>query len=539
MPLPFRPLPESDESMAGYSVRLSAWYGYRSPDAFARQYFGHTLPPQLADRSVAMGKWVSSLEESLKLEPGKLSRHWNGLRAKHQCEAHQRIITDTMIAAPRICEQCVAENGYTRFEWQQGHIIVCEQHISPILDQCPSCSAPFKWNANLLGGCSCGYTWNASPREIEDAEMYLRAQANVSDLDTLYRAYLHALFSSGHTIWARTKIPYDPAYHKHAMQQAYRLVCDADFNKQFADADIPVGSETTAGRTILEIRRRQIRELFSPVAAQGISFSKWENEGLIGRHEMVIPAKHHYLLGSLSPFEVAEGDVISEALGITLSELNQLVSRDVIKCVSSSQILRDRVFSAKQVSEDLDKLLAGASLLNTPEEDLLDLKQSRKIAEKFGFGVIDCLEWCRAEELHFGLVGAGCSLSDIRIDRNSLLSRCESKFADQEDSVHLNRMEAMKLLGVPENVLDRLGKEGVLPSEKWFGPGVMFELGTIRAFLAQHRIAKRESVILGVPTEELWTSWNKTEENILVESLPGGHLVGILKLDNRAVKEAA
>ena len=541
MHLPFRPFPEPNESLPGYSVRLTSWYGYKSPDAFARQNFGYSLPPLLPDQSVTIDKWIRSLEISINVEAFTLSGHFSALRSRHQCDDARRIVADPIISSPRICEHCLAESGYHRFDWQIAHLIVCEQHSAPILDQCPSCDSPLKWNENLLSGCgSCGYKWGSRTNQLtEDIEAYKHAQKAIVDLDALYRAYLHSAFTFGHTVWQKVKFPYDSQRHFRLMQSAYRLVCDYRYNKAFSETVKICGDKSRLGKTVDDIRKRRISSLFNPIAAQRITFDKGDDPHLFDWPEMVIPVKHHKHLESIQPSDIAEGDCISEALGITLTQLNQLVSRGVVECMSSSQILRDRVFSVKTVSKNLEDVLLKSSCSSGQCDDLLSLQQAAKVAEKFSFDLVDCIGWFQSGKLEFNLLSRDYLLTDIRVNRRKLVACCESEFSHQRDDHLLDRLSVMKVLGVPEEVLDSLGKEGVLPSQRWYGPGVMFELGSVKKFLDRYRVARRESAILGVATGELWNRWCKSGGKTLIDALPGGHIVGIVEFDSLLIDEVA
>lgn len=540
MRLPYRPHPQSDESLAGYSVRLTTWYGYQSPDAFARDNFGYPLPATLPDQSVAMDRWIQSLEEAIQFPPNTLGFHFIALRKKHELGEGRHIVSDKIVRSPRICEYCVSETGYHRFEWQVAHKIVCAKHIAPILDQCPSCQSPLKWNKSLLTGCSaCAYTWGT--RAIPDCQDLLaikRAEENIANVDALYRGFLHSAFHSGHIVWPKSKLPYEPAIHFELMKSAYRLVCDHSYNERFAmRPSMSVGGHLED--VVAHIRRERISSIYCQSSSCGVSFESLEAEQLCNQPAMVLPKKHQKHLCGVNPADIADGELVSEALGITLSELNQLVSKGVIGCLASSQILRDRVFSLKQVNESLDGLFSKSSGNFAGLDFGLSLIQAANIAEKFGYGFIDCVYWCSSGELPFVLTGTGRPLSWIKVRREQLVALCRLKFDHEDAARFLDRPTAMKVLGVPENVLDRLGRIGLLPSEKWYGPGVMFSFETVRTFLKRYDVARRESVILGIPTLELWSQWRKSSRTVLIEALAGGHTIGIIESGAASSTEAA
>tara|TARA_B100000749_G_scaffold75933_2_gene56992 strand:+ start:20869 stop:22353 length:1485 start_codon:yes stop_codon:yes gene_type:complete len=484
----------------------------------------------MPEQSVTMDRWIQSLEEVTQVTPNTLGLHFMALRRKHELGEGRHSVSDNIVSSPRICEHCISETGYHRFEWQVAHKIVCTKHVAPILDQCPSCRSSLKWNKSLLTGCSaCGYTWGK--RAIPDGTdlwAIKRAEENISNVDALYQGFLHSAFHSGHSIWPKSRLPYEPTLHFELMKSAYRLVCDRSYNEAFA-IQAPLSTLGTLEDVVARKRREKIRSIYCPISSSGVRFESVEAVPFLNRPEMVLPKKHQKHLCDVAPTDIADGAFISEVLGITVSELNQLVSTGAIDCLASSQILRDRIFSLKQVTACLDSLFSKKSGKSEGINFDLSLREAASIAEKFGFGFVDCVDWCISREIPFSLTGTGQPLSWVQVPHEQLVTLCRSKF-DQEDGARLlDRPTAIKLLGVPENVLDHLGRVGLLPSEKWYGPGVMFSFETVRTFLNKYDIARREAIIRGVPMLELWSQWLESNRQVVIEALPGGHTIGIIE----------
>ncbi len=539
MQLPYRPLPRPDESLPGFSVRLATIYGFKNPDAFSRQVFGNSLPRFLPDKSVSMDKWLDSLENIYGCDPSSLSEHFVHLRQKYQCEDSRRIITDITIGSPRICEHCLSEIHYHRFEWQVAHRIVCDLHVSPILDSCPECQCSLKWDENILSGCkSCGYIWGSRGSNPQQWQGYLKAQQSVSDLDRLYRGYLHSAFSKGHSVWPKAQVPYDPKLHSQLMQSAYRLVCDPEWNQALSGKYHSLRPEGHFDNGLAETHALRIKKLASPIAAAHVSFGN-DKPFLPDVPELVIPKKHQKHLKWVQAEDICESDTVAAVLGLSISQVNQLVSRDVIRCLSTSQILRDRVFNLGEVSDDISHLFGKATPNPAEKISGLTLDEADGIVQRYGFDLVDCIEWLHSGSLSFSLTDAPGCLAGIRVERETLINHCESSFMRRAADEELDRLTVMKMLGVPENVLDFLGKEGMLPSERWYGPGVRYEFSTIRDFLSRYCIARRESFIQGIPTSEIWKRLSPSKADVLLTELPGGHFVGIVKRDKLPVSEAA
>jgi len=365
-----------------------------------------------------------------------------------------------------------------------------------------------------------------------------RAEENIANVDALYRGFLHSAFHSGHSVCSKAKLPYEPSIHFELMKSAYRLVCDRSYNEAFA-IQAPLRTVGTLEDVVARKRREKIFSIYCPISSSGIRFESVETAPFLNRPEMVLPKKHQKHLCDVEPTDIADGAFVSDILGITVSELNQLVSMGAIDCLASSQVLRDRVFSLKQVTACLDDLFSKKSGQSEGINFDLPLREAASIAEKFGFGFVDCVDWCISGEMPFALTGTDQPLSWIQVPHEPLVTLCRSKF-DQEDGARLlDRPTAIKLLGVPENVLDHLGRVGLLPSEKWYGPGVMFSFETLRTFLNKYAIARREAIVRRVPTLELWSQWLESNRQVLIEASPGGHTIGIIESGAVSNMEAA
>lgn len=541
MLLPFRPLPHPDESLPGYSIRLTSTYGFRSPDSFARQVFGYSLPSTLSDKSISIDRWLASLEASIGSSPGKLGDHFAQLREQHRCEDPRRIIRDIVVSSPRVCEHCISEKHYHCFEWQVGHHIVCNSHHSAILDYCPECDSTLKWDENLLHGCgTCGYQWGTRSKALgnEDLSNYSLAQQITPDLAGLYQAYLHSAFIEGHSIWPRARLPYHPHKHFRMMQSAYRMVCDRWWNRRVAERFTPTDHTNPFRRSLVRVRSLRLEKLLNPIASSRLSFEEIEST-VVSDPSLVIPKKHQRHLDTVVAEDISEADTVAEVLGISIHQVNQLVSRGILHCQSTTQILRDRVFDLSRVGQDISDLLTKAHTTSIDDVTDLDLEDAEGVAQRFGFDLVDCIDWLHSESLRFALVENPACLAGIRVRRKDLINCCESKLSKRADDEQLDRLTVMKMLGVPEAVLDFLGKEGVLPSERWYGPGIRYELKTVKGLLNRYRIARRESAIWGIPVSDAWKQLNRPGTNILLKELPGGHFVGIVECDKFALNEAA
>lgn len=61
--------------------------------------------------------------------------------------------------SPRVCVQCLQEDGYCRMAWDFALMTTCPNHACYLLQTCPMCSRDLNWNRHRVDTCSCGCTW--------------------------------------------------------------------------------------------------------------------------------------------------------------------------------------------------------------------------------------------------------------------------------------------------------------------------------------------------------------------------------------------
>lgn len=70
---------------------------------------------------------------------------------------------------PRICHECLKEDGYCRLSWDFSLVTACNRHGVTLVERCFDCDRAFSWNRNTIGVCSCGCALG-SGCSLEDAE---------------------------------------------------------------------------------------------------------------------------------------------------------------------------------------------------------------------------------------------------------------------------------------------------------------------------------------------------------------------------------
>jgi hypothetical protein len=158
------PAPQPDESLMGYILRLSEVNCYEGPKwifdlaglKINRYWKGWR---KLCDNGVdfTLFKQIARLSEE---EVNEMKHEFISDSDYEQCHAQWHVpISSLRFDLPMICPDCLRENPYCRKFWDLRVVTVCPQHHSLLLDICPSCQKPIRWDRKSVSRCSCGCDW--------------------------------------------------------------------------------------------------------------------------------------------------------------------------------------------------------------------------------------------------------------------------------------------------------------------------------------------------------------------------------------------
>ena len=164
------PLPNNDESLLGYVLRISEENGYQSPAEIA-QLAGmsaqHVKSRHLPVRKLApiVGLNAQDLDRySYLSDPAnptsrfKLIHHDLGPRN----QMHH------LGGSARICPLCIKEDGFIDAFWDLAISIACPRHSLKALFNCHSCNSRIEWARPGLLFCKCGANYLQAPMEKAD-----------------------------------------------------------------------------------------------------------------------------------------------------------------------------------------------------------------------------------------------------------------------------------------------------------------------------------------------------------------------------------
>ncbi len=166
-----RPKPYVDEDLAGYILRLSQVNRYSSPQwiynlAEISQYAANG---NFCDRTT---KDFLKLARLLSVEESTL---WKMAFCEYKSNKVARVkffgrslpTYNLCKLKAKVCPLCLAEKSYCRKIWNLIPLTVCPVHHCLLLDICPQCDRPIRWDRNSVNECKyCELDWRDIHSEI-------------------------------------------------------------------------------------------------------------------------------------------------------------------------------------------------------------------------------------------------------------------------------------------------------------------------------------------------------------------------------------
>lgn len=151
---PLRDTVRPGESGQGYVLRMASENGLRGLP-FVKSGLGrsrsHTLD---ADDAVRISKWFGAPEGELAEALGRIARDAAKTSFSY---AGQGIGRSYFLnrGRPRVCPQCLSQDGFCRVEWDFVLVVACPRHGCLLADRCPVCNKAVDWNRPSLTACQC------------------------------------------------------------------------------------------------------------------------------------------------------------------------------------------------------------------------------------------------------------------------------------------------------------------------------------------------------------------------------------------------
>jgi hypothetical protein len=167
------PIPQKDESLAGYLIRLSESNYYDSPN-WILQLAG--LPNNRGLILQLNSPALSQLGQLIQLNNEQLiPMAFLPYQVTPDFYSDQYTIDKFAI---KLCPYCLIETAYCRQIWDWKLVTVCSLHQCVLIQKCPGCQKKLRWARAEVAKCRCGFDFRsyspqtATPEQV-DRSIYL------------------------------------------------------------------------------------------------------------------------------------------------------------------------------------------------------------------------------------------------------------------------------------------------------------------------------------------------------------------------------
>ena len=191
------PPPYSDESLAGYLLRLAERNYYPSPywllhlaglKGRVRLYF-----PVNKDQSSLLSQLIKIKESQLKaMAYGAFFQSYN----------QKLLIYPVTHCGRKLCPLCLSESVYCRRLWDCKLINTCPFHQCLLVDLCPQCHQQIPWSRGGVIQCPCGFDFRSCiPKAASSYQVNLALYLFAIEGDTLCRTRLEKIYGANNPIF--------------------------------------------------------------------------------------------------------------------------------------------------------------------------------------------------------------------------------------------------------------------------------------------------------------------------------------------------
>lgn len=158
-----------DESLTGYLLRLADSNGY---SGIRKLLAAANISPlrDFAQTILEIRANLPSLQRLASMAVGH-AEHLDGYSLQRlgpdavlidSCRVE---IDGLILGRMAYCPVCLAQDGFSRAEWEVGAVTACAIHSLQLHDECPHCRAPASWNrASFLNCKECGTDYRTAPQ---------------------------------------------------------------------------------------------------------------------------------------------------------------------------------------------------------------------------------------------------------------------------------------------------------------------------------------------------------------------------------------
>lgn len=148
------------ESGRGYLIKIAEELDYQSPK-WITKCVGENINA-INNESV-----LNKIAPVLRYSPSDLKKHFylkvddpltKSLRTFFGQKVQRSFLNFT---TPRICPLCIAEHDHVKGYWDINLVVACPEHNCELVDTCPDCYKPLRWNRSSISKCNCGFKFTS------------------------------------------------------------------------------------------------------------------------------------------------------------------------------------------------------------------------------------------------------------------------------------------------------------------------------------------------------------------------------------------
>jgi hypothetical protein len=192
------PQPTPTESFRGYTLRLSEANGLLTPASMLGVAGMDPWDIRLARHPLEI---IAGLAGKEAAELQSIAYSQDNVNGEPRLLGHPLALSYLSLRDPKICPECIQEQGFIPARWDLASYTVCHVHKKQLSTSCPACKQKLKWFRPGLLTCNCGESLTEANTEtvehpVDDLSKALTAvleRSSLSDADASYGLPLSAL----------------------------------------------------------------------------------------------------------------------------------------------------------------------------------------------------------------------------------------------------------------------------------------------------------------------------------------------------------
>lgn len=515
--IPYRPLPETNETLKGYLLRIAYENGYASLNLLGR-VIGKRISPLLYRADTSENINLSRLLRShLCLTP----KEWRICELKN-VSLIQNFFDIVNFSDKRIkfCLECFKETPLLDKKWEAIHTTHCSKHNCQLIHTCPRCDKKFVENTQFFDSCSrCGLRWEdicsvkspLAPYQILDESL-------VGNEQIRYRAALFKMlvfmirpFDLHLTTYQRFPVFTNEHSMKYYLSCAFEMLSNATFAKSALERRTKLHTEQGSLKLLTPHLSYFDEEILASIDSVSAIVPYYSDD------KIKLPDGLNCTISHTNDFPFKLGSrATSKLLGIAITDVNDLRKEGVINDSEFIGVRNHGWFDIRRIETSLSNLHIRKINYYTERKKWVNLFKLKGTLQRYNLSYARSLKLLIDNNFELVTVKDNWRLSDLFICRDKAINFFEKNFLDslagpiRKENIttffHLNgkQFEAFKLLFKDKLIFEK-NNFGYIPGED------------IKIFLETHLILNKHCRLQKV---NLKSCFNELKTKGIIPTLP-------------------